>query len=56
MRSGEDYEEVQPENVKVIEDFQELWYQKKCLRENNIPWKVNKTDRGLALIDPLLWS
>jgi hypothetical protein len=54
---GEDYEEVQPENVKVIEDFHQFWYQKKCLREANVPWAMKSSiERNGDVVDPLLLS
>ena len=52
--SGPGHDVLDESKVKVIENFSGYWYQKKCLREKDIPWEFQDPPRSskLAWYDP----
>ncbi len=52
--SGPGHSGLTESKVQVIENFSKYWYQKKCLREKDIPWEFKDPPRSskLAWYDP----
>ena len=55
--SDEDTEQVRTDKAKVIDNFKDFWYKKKCSRELHIPWKTSrKSIQSHFLNDSMLFE